>query len=577
MPRKVQICPHCGASISGNPRQCPRCDGALAATPQSIAELGPIGPETEEMISSLSATPIAPVPANPIEDEHEDDVVLWRPADASSETDKNTQDDAITESESSDSPDGTQQTDNVGQESVESLSVASSSDNDKHDHSPPVDHEATSFDILAQSQDDLESESFEPIIVETEFDTNPDIDGITTGDNVSATEETIPPEPAEELGNDSVLHVEIDDSQHTNDIVAMPPESLENDLDGDTAPQKVLMSELVEDTQDHIDVPSPEESSEIMSEEEREAFENAQTAMIPAEEAPMTPVPTLAHPRPSEPVPEPTPLPLLSSMDTEPKVVIPEAPPLPPAPFTPPPPLPQPVAQPFQPAAYPMQSPQFPQNPQFQGWQGQQPSSYWLQQRIQAYLYGGYQMREQRPNEATLAYGKSIGFFWWVLAVMSVVGLLWYLFILILSGFRKDTVYISLEPDGYIYEDGSGAAHIRRRRSRVARRWGVIGILLAIFSTFTIIIMAVSFTILMNRYDAELASAYPEFSFIQGNVNTDNLDNTQVQNVKVVIPVIIIMSTLSVIGFVGGLSMSVISYLHSAAYSVEVAPLPDLR
>jgi hypothetical protein len=120
-----------------------------------------------------------------------------------------------------------------------------------------------------------------------------------------------------------------------------------------------------------------------------------------------------------------------------------------------------------------------------------------------------------------MAYGKSISFFWWVVAVMSGVGLLWYLFILMLSGFRKDIVYIYLEHDGYIYEEGPGAAHIRRRRSRVARRWGVMGILLAIFSTFTIIIMAVSVAILMNRYDAELASAYPEFSFIQGNVNTD--------------------------------------------------------
>jgi hypothetical protein len=495
------------------------------------------------MISSLSATPIAPVPAQPIEEEHEDDVVLWRPIDSSPESDNSSSESNIAEeSEASDAPQEQDIEESV-QELSESELVYSDTD-DVEDHAPTTDSEATAFDILLPTQDsgDEDVSEFETDLVEeTYLDTNDSVIWDTNEQVIST------PNTEIETGED-YASVEFFDEP---DIVD----------DEDTSPQVVVASLLDEDTQNHINVELTEPPADTMSNEDREAFENAQTAMIPAEESPMMPTPTQAHPRPAEPVPEPTPLPLLSSMDTEPKVVIPEVPPIPPAPFTSPPPLP---------AAQPQSS--FP----VQVWQNQ-PSNYWLQQRMQAYLYGGYQIREQRPTETTLAYGKSLGFFWWVVAVMSVVGLLWYLFILILSGFRKDIVYIYLEHDGYIYEEGPGAAHVRRRRSRVARRWGVIGILLAIFSTFTIIIMAISVAILMNRYDAELASAYPEFSFIQGNVNTDNLDNTQVQNVKVVVPVIIVMSGLAMVGFIGGLAMSVISYLHSAAYSVEVAPLPDLR
>lgn len=562
MPRQIQICPHCGASISGNPRQCPRCDGPLNAIPQSIADLGPIGPETEEMISSQSATPIAPVPADPIEDEHEDDVVLWRPTDSTAEPEKSSPENEVNQSpETSDVP--AEPDEAIQEESEEPQAQPLASDEfATQDNISTSDSEATAFEAVqpdSEDADDNDNAPFETQMeVETQFDEEPE--PLSISDDLISTDlvpdEVPPPEEVEATFNFET------EPPTTESGVATSPDEPSIVADEDTSPHTAV--DLDEDTKDHIVVQSDEVSPQTLSDDERAAFENAQTAIIPAEpaeESPMMPAPTQAHPRPAEPVPEPTPLPLLSSMDTEPKVEIPEAPPIPPAPYTPPPPPPAVAPS----SAFPVQQ-----------WQNL-PSNYWLQQRMEAYLYGGYQIREQRPTEATLAYGKSISFFWWVFAVMSVVGLLWYFFILLLSGFRKDTVYIYLERDGYVYEEGPGAAHIRRRRSRVARRWGVMGILLAAFSTFTIIIMVVSTAILMSRYKSELASAYPESSFIQGNVNTDNLDETQVQNVKVIVPVIIVMSTLSVVGFVGGIAMSIISYLHSAAYRVEVAPLPDLR
>lgn len=563
MPRQVQICPHCGASISGSPQQCPRCDGPLNAIPQSIAELGPIGPETEEMISSQSATTIAPVPANPIEDEHEDDVVLWRPTDSTSESKKSSPENDV--NSNPETIDVAVEPDEAIQEESEDPQPQplASDEFATQDNISTSDHEATAFDAVQPDSEDAEDNDNAPfetqMEVETQFDEEPE--PVSTSDDSISTD-LVPDEVLDEIPQQEEVEESISfatEPPATESGIATAPDEPPMVTDEDTSPHAAVA--LDEDTKDHIPVQSDEVSPQTMSDDERAAFENAQTAMLPAEESPMMPTPTQAHPRPAEPVPEPTPLPLLSSMDTEPKVEIPEAPPIPSAPYTPPPPLP--AAPPS--SAFPAQQ-----------WQNL-PSNYWLQQRMEAYLYGGYQIREQRPTEATLAYGKSISFFWWVFAVMSVVGLLWYLFILLLSGFRKDTVYIYLERDGYVYEEGPGAAHIRRRRSRVARRWGVMGILLAVFSTFTIIIMVVSIAILMSRYQAELASAYPESSFIQGNVNTDNLDETQVQNVKVIVPVIIVMSTLSVVGFIGGIAMSIISYLHSAAYRVEVAPLPDLR
>ncbi len=249
------------------------------------------------------------------------------------------------------------------------------------------------------------------------------------------------------------------------------------------------------------------------------------------------------RPRPSQPVPPPDPLP---PSDTQPKIL---AAPIPPAPFTPPPS--KPVTQ---------RSP-----------------AHWMQSRIQAYLYGGYQLQVQNPREAVLSYGKSLSFAWWIVGTASIVGTMWYMLLLLLSGFRRDQVYIFLEPDGAIFEEGPGAAHIRRQRARVGRRWGMISILIGTLSVITFLLVVLALSILVGRYEAELNAAYPEFGLFDSSVDPDTLDATEVQNVRVIVLVLGIMLALSTVGFLGGTALFFISHLHAAAYRVEVAPLPNHR
>lgn len=271
------------------------------------------------------------------------------------------------------------------------------------------------------------------------------------------------------------------------------------------------------------------------------------------EDTPPNPVPvttsTPSRPIPAQTVPEPIPLPPL---DTQPSLQVPPPPIIPAAPYTPPPLPPAPLSAP------PI-------------------SNYWLQQRIQAYLYGGYKLHRQQPMEAVLSYGKPLPLFWWVAGMSSIIGMGWYVFILLMSGFRRDIVYILIEPDGYPYEEGPGAAHIRRRRSSVARRWGVVSILLVLFSVFTFFLVILAGAIITSQYRPELVRAYPELSILTGNVDTVNTTEANVDNVRVMVLALVVLLGLSGIGFLGGAAMFIISYLHAAAFRVDVAPLPGMR
>lgn len=160
---------------------------------------------------------------------------------------------------------------------------------------------------------------------------------------------------------------------------------------------------------------------------------------------------------------------------------------------------------------------------------------------------------------------------------MTGIGILWYFLILLFSGFRRDKVFIILEPDGTLYEDGPGAAHLRRRRSKLARRWGVIGILLVIICVFAFALMILASSVLLNEYEAELSEAYPELGLFESDVDPDTLDETEIQNTRVAVLAIFLMLGLSSVGFVGGLLMSFASYVQSAAYRVDVIALPNLR
>ena len=206
---------------------------------------------------------------------------------------------------------------------------------------------------------------------------------------------------------------------------------------------------------------------------------------------------------PAARVPEPEPLPPLDAESGAGRapthqmqaVVIPSAP------FTPPPPVanyqtaqqptyqapampspysPAPQAMPYsyQQAGYQAQTgyaPQSYQQPQYaqqQPVQPAMPNDYWLNQRVQAYQLAGYELVGRNQYEGLLRQSKTLPFFWWIVAGWTIFGAAWYFLILLTTGFNKDKVYIGLEPDGYIFEEGAGSAHVRRKRERSGRRWG---------------------------------------------------------------------------------------------------------
>jgi hypothetical protein len=260
-------------------------------------------------------------------------------------------------------------------------------------------------------------------------------------------------------------------------------------------------------------------------------FENAHTS----------PLQPALSPRPAQQVPAPTPLP------TSERALV-ATPNIPAAPLTPPPPYP-----------------------------ANRSTSNIVQQRVQAYAYAGYRLLQQRPNEIVMGYGKPLGFFWWIVGSASIVGIIWYFFVLLISGFQRDKVYIALEPNGHLYEEGPGAAHVRHRRSQNARRWGVVGVFMVLISIFSLFLVILAASVLAGRYDAELNAAYPEFGFVDATVDTATLDSTEVQNVRVVVLTLIILVALSLSGAVIGTLMAFIGYLQAAAYRVGVSPLPYLR
>jgi hypothetical protein len=245
-----------------------------------------------------------------------------------------------------------------------------------------------------------------------------------------------------------------------------------------------------------------------------------------------------------------------------------QAMPIPRAPYTPPPIQPMAYAPPAPPPPRPaMQQP---------NWYAQPagPSDYWLRQRTQVYLGGGYKIQAEAPGKIQLAYGKRLGLIWWAVGVMSIIGLFWYFLILLFSGFRKDKVTIFLEPDGYVFEDGSGAAHIRIRRWRSARRWGVIGIILAVVSLVLFLLLVVAGYVIGNQYEAELEQAYPEITFFESTASEASISQADIEMVRLIVLVLAILFALAALGTIGGGTLALISYIQAAAYHVDVPPLP---
>lgn len=304
---------------------------------------------------------------------------------------------------------------------------------------------------------------------------------------------------------------------------------------------------------------------------------------------------------PAARVPEPEPLPPMDtetgSTNREPThqmqaVVIPSAP------FTPPPvanyQAVQQPAYPAQPSPYATQphqalpysyqqsyptapaygQPNYQTQPQYmQPAQPAVPNDYWLNQRVDAYQNAGYELIGRNQYEGLLRQSKTLPFFWWIVAGWTIFGAAWYFLILLTTGFNKDKVYIGLEPDGYIFEEGSGSAHIRRKRERSGRRWGVVGIIIFILSTLLFLLLLVAGYFLLDSYSAELNEAFPAVTLFRDYGN-DSLNQSDVENARTLAFIMITLYTISLLGIISGYILTIISYIQAAAYRVNITPLP---
>ncbi len=241
---------------------------------------------------------------------------------------------------------------------------------------------------------------------------------------------------------------------------------------------------------------------------------------------------------------------------------------VPPAPYTPPPPVqaapPPPQIAPPGYAPYGYGAPQA------------APPQAAFHQRVQAYVQGGYRVQSHRAYDAALVCGKSLGVAGWLLALISVVGALWYLLILLLSGLRSDTVYITLESDGYVYEEGPGAAHVRRQRARTGQRWGAFGVIVFFVSLLLALVLGVvaSIVLTQDRYQAALREAYPAVTLFEERFSSTPADPEDVALAKDAAVAFSILAGIAAVGLWGGATLFVIGTIHARAYRTPVPPLP---
>lgn len=229
---------------------------------------------------------------------------------------------------------------------------------------------------------------------------------------------------------------------------------------------------------------------------------------------------------------------------------------IPPAPYTPPP-IPAPrIAPPL---------PVYPPAPYTA------PSSH-LQQRVQAYRQGGYRVLNHTLYEATLSRGKYLGFFGWVLAIVSIIGLLWYVLLMVVSGLRPDRAYLALQADGSIYEDGPGAAYIRHQRSRIGRRWSITGLVMFAVAFVLALGLVIVALLALDRYKPALRAAYPEITLFEDWHSDTPADAEDVSLVETGAVVFSILTGIAVLGLWIGLTMVIVGTIHAIAYHVDVPP-----
>ncbi|NJL95537.1 MAG: hypothetical protein HC915_18330 [Anaerolineae bacterium] len=201
------------------------------------------------------------------------------------------------------------------------------------------------------------------------------------------------------------------------------------------------------------------------------------------------------------------------------------------------------------------------------------PSNYYLQQRTQAYRQAGYSLRSQSPYQVTLDFGKPLGVVGWLVALVSGIGLLWYLVLLVTSGFSRDPVYLIVERDGTLTEDGAGAAHVRRQRARAGRRWGFAGVVIFFAGLVGFALMVLGGVYAVQNYRAELEAAYPTVSLFSTSQPSDLLlDEARVQQAEQGVVIYSVIFALASLTLFSGLALTVVGYLHHAALRVSVPP-----
>lgn len=242
---------------------------------------------------------------------------------------------------------------------------------------------------------------------------------------------------------------------------------------------------------------------------------------------------------------------------------------VPPAPYTPPPTLtpPPPVLITPPPVSYGYEMPAVP---------AMSAATSYLQQRVQAYRQGGYRLHVNSPYEATLSLGKGLGAVGWLLALVSIIGFFWYVLLMALGGFQRDIVDIVLESDGRIYEDGSGAAHIRRHRSRVGQRWAMFGVVIFVICLVLVIVLGVVAGIVLRneRYQAALREAYPAVTLFEEHFSATEADPADVSLAKDGAVAYAIVAGIALVGLWGGATLWVIGTIHAKTYRAHVPPLP---
>ncbi|HVO68669.1 MAG TPA: hypothetical protein VMT24_01405, partial [Aggregatilineaceae bacterium] len=172
--------------------------------------------------------------------------------------------------------------------------------------------------------------------------------------------------------------------------------------------------------------------------------------------------------------------------------------------------------------------------------------------------------------------GKRLGIGGWLLALVTVIGFLWYLLILVVSGFQSDNVYIVVEPDGRVYEDGPGAAHIRQHRSRTGRRWSAFGLIVfAVSLVMALILGAVGALFLtQDRYQAALREAYPAITLLEEHFSATQANPNDVSLAKDGAVAYAILAGITIVGLWGGATLLVVGTIHASAYHTRVPPLP---